>query len=313
MTLDVSSNIFSSFQKIKDDALSHLAEIQARKKTSIMVGTATCGRAAGALEVLQAIREELDKKDHDAFLLESGCMGHCYAEPIVIIGKPGLPPIIYGYVTPEIARRLVQDYVLGDDFSLEFALGAWEKNDLIPPITDMPRFVYEKLILLENCGRLRTSRRPFYVPWKFPLDLLELNAADLHGSIVLPVAAADLVLVRGLKFEDRDFRMAPLRNNLAHDFGLRGLRPCQKILFVGAHGKYVTKRDVSAHLARQAFDLHRVPRCNPVLLCSTSNDGVHRPSTCKSETFIIRMVIVGVNAQLALCRTSFKMSPFLPR
>ena len=163
MTLDVLSDIASSFQKIKTDALSHLEELRSRQKTIIMVGTATCGRAAGALEVLQAIREELDKNNHDASLLEAGCMGHCYAEPIVIIGKPGLPPIIYGYVTPEIARRLVQDYVMGDDFSLEFALGAWEKNDIIPPITDLPRYEYEKLILLQNCGRFNPEDIDHYI------------------------------------------------------------------------------------------------------------------------------------------------------
>ena len=153
MTLVVSADVGSAFQKIKDNALSHWKELWAGQKTIIMVGTATCGRAAGALEVLQAIREELDEKKHDASLIEVGCMGHCYAEPLVIIAKPGHPLIAYGYVTPEIAHRLVRDYVLGEDFSLEFALGALEKNDLIPCIYDLPRFAYEKPVLLENCGR----------------------------------------------------------------------------------------------------------------------------------------------------------------
>jgi len=152
-----------AFQKIKDDALSHLKELQARQKTIIMVGTATCGRAAGAMEVLQAIREELDNNNLDASLLESGCMGHCYAEPIVTIGKPGLPPIIYGYVTPEIAHRLVKDYVMGEDCSLEFALGAWEENDLVPPITYLPRYAYEKHILLQNCGRFNPEDIDHYI------------------------------------------------------------------------------------------------------------------------------------------------------
>ncbi len=90
-------------------------------------------------------------------------MGHCYAEPLVTIAKPGYPPIIYGYVNPDVARRLVQDYLIGDDPCLEFALGALEENELIPSIFDLPRFKYEKHILLENCGRIDPENIEHYI------------------------------------------------------------------------------------------------------------------------------------------------------
>jgi NADH-quinone oxidoreductase subunit F len=163
VTSGVLANTDSTFQEMKRNALSHWKELWAGEKPVIMVGTATCGRAAGALEVLQVIREELDKGHQDASLIEVGCMGHCYAEPLVIIAKPGHPPIAYGYVTPEIARRLVQDYVLGEDTSLEFALGALEKNDLIPSIYDLPRSTYERRVLLENCGRINPEDIEHYI------------------------------------------------------------------------------------------------------------------------------------------------------
>jgi NADH-quinone oxidoreductase subunit F len=73
---------------------------------------------------------------------------------MVIIKKPGTPPIIYGYITVEKARRLVKDYIRGGDVSPEFALGAIGENDLIPSIYDLPRFKYEKYIILENIGRI---------------------------------------------------------------------------------------------------------------------------------------------------------------
>lgn len=117
-----------------------------------MVGTATCGRAAGAMEVLKTIKDELGKEQQNIPVIEVGCMGHCYAEPLVIVSKPGYPAIAYGYVTPGIGSRLVHDFIFGNDPSLEFALGALAPNELIPPITDLPRFAYENRILLENCG-----------------------------------------------------------------------------------------------------------------------------------------------------------------
>jgi len=69
----------------------------------------------------------------------------------------------YGYVTPEIARRLVKDYVIGEDISLEFSLGALEESDLIPSIYDLPRFAYEKHIILENCGHIDPEDIDHYI------------------------------------------------------------------------------------------------------------------------------------------------------
>jgi NADH-quinone oxidoreductase subunit F len=153
----------SAFQQIKSRALLHWQELYDGTKPVITIGTATCGKAAGALEVLQAIRDELAKDNLDARLVEVGCIGHCYAEPFVSISKPGHPTMAYGYVTPEIAQRLVKDYIIGDDISLEFSLGALEENDLIPSIYDLPRFAYEKKIILENCGHIDPEDVDHYI------------------------------------------------------------------------------------------------------------------------------------------------------
>ncbi|HEY55696.1 MAG TPA: 4Fe-4S binding protein [Dehalococcoidia bacterium] len=117
-----------------------------------MVGAATCGRAAGALEVIRAIKRELEKHKLDCPVIEVGCMGHCYAEPIVVISKPGFPPIVYQQVNPVVARRLVREFILGDDPCLEFVLGALEKNELVPSFADFPRARFESKLILKNCG-----------------------------------------------------------------------------------------------------------------------------------------------------------------
>ncbi len=124
------------------------------EKPLIMVGAATCGRAAGALEVKKAILAELERLNIDANVLEVGCMGHCYAEPLVIITRPdsGFPPICYGYVTEGIASRLVQDYLGEGDPCLEYALAAMEVNDFIPTLADFPRGLIEKKIVMDYCG-----------------------------------------------------------------------------------------------------------------------------------------------------------------
>ena len=159
----ISQGVASTFQNIKERALSRWQELWDGSKPVIMVSAATCGRSAGALEVLQTIREELGNDQDGVRIIEVGCMGHCYAEPLIIITKPGYPPIAYGYVTPEIARRLVKDYILGEDISPEFALGALEENELLPSIYDLPRFRYENHVLLENCGRIDPEDIDHYI------------------------------------------------------------------------------------------------------------------------------------------------------
>jgi NADH-quinone oxidoreductase subunit F len=122
---------------------------------TVRIGTPTCGRAAGALDTLQAFRERIEKEGVEAHIIEVGCMGLCFAEPLVIIHKPqsGLPPILYGPITYDRVQRLVEGFILGEDPCLELALGTVEfKEDGTPYIPEMMRFEIEERLVLRNCG-----------------------------------------------------------------------------------------------------------------------------------------------------------------
>lgn len=143
-----------TFERLYKKSISIFNNTSPDQQIHITIGTATCGRAAGAREALQTFKDESARRHIDVTLTEVGCRGYCYAEPMAVISKPGHPPICYGYVTPGVATRLVSDFVIGDDPCLEFALGALEENELIPTIFDQPRFQYEKRNLLRNCGEI---------------------------------------------------------------------------------------------------------------------------------------------------------------
>ncbi len=121
-------------------------------KPQILIGTATCGIAAGALQVRDDFIREIKEKGLEADVIEVGCMGHCYAEPLAVIAKPGFPPICYGHLDEGLVHRLVEDFLVGDDPSYEYALAALERNDVFPIFEDFPRGAYEKKLILENCG-----------------------------------------------------------------------------------------------------------------------------------------------------------------
>jgi NADH-quinone oxidoreductase subunit F len=122
----------------------------------IHIGMATCGVASGALETKKAFEEILAERNMEAIIHPVGCIGHCYAEPVVIIDHPdsGFPPIFYPEVTAGKAQMLVKLFLGEGDPRFEHILGATLENDLIPSVMEFPRFNQEKRIVMEKCGHI---------------------------------------------------------------------------------------------------------------------------------------------------------------
>ena len=150
------TTVAAAFCELQERAETHWNEL-GHDQPVIMVGTATCGRAAGSIEVLQTFRDEIKKHNLDCPVIEVGCMGHCYAEPLTIIRKPGFPAICYGYVNPVIAERLVKEFVMGENPCPEFVIAALEENDILPSFNDFPRAQHEQKIIMRENGPLPSS------------------------------------------------------------------------------------------------------------------------------------------------------------
>lgn len=146
------SKIQQRYAELLAGAGTDYAPLLDRDTPLISVGAATCGRSAGALKVLEEIRISLEQHGMAAHVVETGCNGHCYAEPVVIVSKPGWPRLFYHRVTPDMASLIVRDFIAGDEPRLEWALGADEENDMLPSVRDTPRFAGETRRLLSRCG-----------------------------------------------------------------------------------------------------------------------------------------------------------------
>ena len=67
----------------------------------------TCARAAGAAEVLSALKRSLAQHSTEAVVIETGCMGLCWAEPLVEVCFPdGSPSVLLGNLAPEDAEHV---------------------------------------------------------------------------------------------------------------------------------------------------------------------------------------------------------------
>ncbi|MDD6312273.1 MAG: (2Fe-2S) ferredoxin domain-containing protein [Firmicutes bacterium] len=80
--------------------------------TKVIVAMGTCGIAAGAREVLKTFVEEIHGVN-DITVGQSGCVGDCANEPIVRVVTPGKDTVTYIKVTPEKAKRIAAEHVLG--------------------------------------------------------------------------------------------------------------------------------------------------------------------------------------------------------
>jgi NADH-quinone oxidoreductase subunit F len=166
------------FAGIAAEARKRAGEERQSAKPRILIGMATCGLAAGAMETKAAFEEILAERGIEADVVPVGCLGHCYGEPLVIIENPGFPPICYHKVTPGKARALVRTFLGEGDPLFEYVLGAMEENDLIPTVSDFPRFNMEKRVVLEACGVINPEEIDQY---------LALGGyAALAGALTMP-------------------------------------------------------------------------------------------------------------------------------
>jgi NADP-reducing hydrogenase subunit HndB len=77
----------------------------------IRVAMATCGIASGAKIVMDYLMTELDKRNIEAIVSQTGCMGYCYAEPTIEVTVPGKDPLVFGYVDTKKADQIIEKYI----------------------------------------------------------------------------------------------------------------------------------------------------------------------------------------------------------
>lgn len=138
------------------EALKLKEEFKARPGPKIQIGMATCGIASGAAETKKSFEEAVAELNIEAAIRTVGCMGHCYAEPVVIIDHPdsGFPPILYPEVSAGKAKMLTKLFLEEGDPRFEHVLGATEENEMIPSVMEFSRFNLEKRIVTEKCGKI---------------------------------------------------------------------------------------------------------------------------------------------------------------
>lgn len=128
--------------------------LQQAKKPIIFVGAGTCGIASGADELFPVIDEELDRLGVDATVISTGCIGTCFAEPLVDIQVQGFPRVCYSQVTPKMLRSILRSHLGKDKPLAKHAMGTLGEGVVegIPRFFDLPALAPQVRLALRNCG-----------------------------------------------------------------------------------------------------------------------------------------------------------------
>ncbi len=163
-------------------------------KPVIIIGKGTCGLAAGAQKVEDAIRAELSKLNIKAQIETTGCVGYCALEPIVDIKMPNGDRVSYSQVNPKMVPKLIKKVIIEKDILAENLLGTYGKtNGKAVNINETPFFKKQVKIVLENCGVVNPTSIDAYI------SNGGFKALDKVLSLMKPEEVVKDILTSGLR------------------------------------------------------------------------------------------------------------------
>jgi NADH:ubiquinone oxidoreductase subunit F (NADH-binding)/NAD-dependent dihydropyrimidine dehydrogenase PreA subunit/(2Fe-2S) ferredoxin len=145
-----------TLSQLQDRAAHRWTEFSRPDRARVLIGAATCGRAAGAREVADAFRRELETRGltGQVVLAEVGCLGLCYAEPLVEIRAAGGSAVLYEKVTAAQVAKLIEKHLVGGTPVTHSAMAVMSGDPVadVPAFAELPMMRRQTRVILRNCG-----------------------------------------------------------------------------------------------------------------------------------------------------------------
>lgn len=110
----------------------------------IRIGLGSCGIAAGAKKVKQAVEQEIAAAGLDLTVQQTGCIGMCYNEPLLDIIDDNGKTYTYGHVTEQIVKTIFAEHLKNGRPVEKYLVATTEKpNDFLSG---------QVRVALRNCG-----------------------------------------------------------------------------------------------------------------------------------------------------------------
>jgi NADH:ubiquinone oxidoreductase subunit F (NADH-binding)/(2Fe-2S) ferredoxin len=147
----------ATYAELKTASNERWRELTAGDRPWVRIGTAICGHAAGAFDTLAALRDKLEASGVDATVDEVGCLGLCFAEPLVDVTLPGGARLFFSNVGVDDVEAIVDGYIDDGKVPSEGVLGYLAEDgqdpiDGAPNLADLPQIGLQKRVVLRNAG-----------------------------------------------------------------------------------------------------------------------------------------------------------------
>ncbi len=116
----------AELQAIKEKMKDKVVLREGTADVRVVVGMATCGIAAGARPVLNAMVEGVNKSGlaDKVTVSQTGCIGLCQYEPIVEIFEAGKDKVTYVKMDAQKAKRVVEEHLKGGKIVTDYTIAA---------------------------------------------------------------------------------------------------------------------------------------------------------------------------------------------
>ena len=169
----------------------------------IFIGAGSCGRAAGAMQTWEAAEQSLAELGVDARMIEVGCIGPCYLEPLLDVKLPGKPRVSYANVSPDKAGKILKKFFADGEIPSDGVVGHFgEEGELdgIPRFFDHPMLKPQVRLVLRNCGVIDPGEIDHYIardgyraleaclarPWQEALETVKRSGLRGRGGAGFP-------------------------------------------------------------------------------------------------------------------------------
>ena len=114
--------------QIRDRMKNKVALREGTGEIRVVVGMATCGIAAGARPVLNALVEQVAEQNlgDRVTVTQTGCIGMYRFEPIVEVFEGDKERVTYVKVKPEMVPEIVKEHLIGGKPVTKYTIGAVE-------------------------------------------------------------------------------------------------------------------------------------------------------------------------------------------
>ncbi len=157
-------------------------------RVKVAIGLGTCGIAAGGEKVWTAINQYVENECLDVDVMSTGCLGMCYAEPIMEVHMPGEPRFVYGNVKPEAAVEILERHLKYGRPSPEYIVGqdprGYKPAPNIAELKDTGFFKSQVKTVLGRCGIIDPEQIAHYIAFR-GYEALEKVLAEMSPTEVI--------------------------------------------------------------------------------------------------------------------------------